>query len=173
MISFIRITEEAFSLYRDQILAIEEASFPSPWTQKAFLEETRNPVSHVWALKQGEHLLAYICFWMFAGEVHLLNVAVHPEWRRRGLGSMLLERMKAIASSEGVEKIWLEVRPSNLAARNFYQKAGFEEIGRRKRYYTDTGEDAIVMSVKSDRLSVQLKDFVSWATEANKLNSLG
>lgn len=145
MISLLKITEEAFLLYRDQIMAIEEASFPSPWTPEAFLQEIRNPVSYIWALKQYEQIAGYICFWMVAGEIHLLNIAIHPQWRRRGLGTKLLEKMKDIGSSGGVEKIWLEVRPSNLPARSLYLKAGFEEVAVRKRYYTDTGEDAIVM----------------------------
>ena len=148
MISLIKLSEEAFTLYRDQILAIEKASFPSPWGARAFLEEARNPVSHLWALRKGEHILGYICFWMFAGEVHLLNIAIHPQHRRQGLGTALLKKMKSFALSQAIEKIYLEVRPSNVAARRFYTKAGFQERGRRKRYYTDTGEDAIVMSLE-------------------------
>jgi len=150
MISLIRLNQEAFTLYRDQILAIEEASFPSPWTARAFLEETRNPVSHFWSLKEEEKILGYICFWMFAAEVHLLNIAVHPQHRRRGLGTSLLEKMQRFAMVHGVEKIYLEVRPSNKAARRFYLKAGFKEKGRRRRYYTDTGEDAIIMALDLD-----------------------
>ncbi|RLB75516.1 MAG: ribosomal-protein-alanine N-acetyltransferase [Deltaproteobacteria bacterium] len=172
MISFIKITEEAFPLYRDQIMAIEEVSFPSPWTARAFLEETRNPVSHLWALKRSEQILGYICFWMFAAEVHLLNLAVHPQWRRRGLGSRLLAKMKAVAYYGGVERIWLEVRPSNSAARKLYSKAGFREQGRRKRYYTDTGEDAIVMTLEMGAFSVPLAN-VCVDEEGGKLKSLG
>ena len=145
MISLIRITQEAFALYGDQILAIEEASFPSPWSARAFLEETRNPVSHFWALKRGERILAYICFWMYAGEIHLLNIAVDPAWRRKGLATALIEKMKRFALSQDVKKIYLEVRPSNAAARRLYKRAGFAETGIRRRYYTDTGEDAIIM----------------------------
>ena len=153
MISLIKINQEAFTLYRDQILAIEKASFPSPWTARAFLEETRNPVSHLWALKKEEKILGYICFWMFAGEIHLLNIAVHPQRRRQGLGTLLLEKMQGFATAHGAEKIYLEVRPSNEAARRFYLKAGFQEKGRRRRYYTDTGEDAIIMALDLDTRS--------------------
>ncbi len=145
MISLIRITQEAFTLYRDQILFIEQASFPSPWSAKAFMEETSNPVSHFWALKIGERILAYICFWMYAGEIHLLNIAVAPEWRRKGLATALIEKMKQFAQSQEVKKIYLEVRPSNSPARRLYQRAGFEEKAIRRLYYTDTGEDAIIM----------------------------
>ncbi|RLB19231.1 MAG: ribosomal-protein-alanine N-acetyltransferase [Deltaproteobacteria bacterium] len=147
MISLIKITAEAFSFYQDQILAIEQVSFPSPWSAEAFLEETRNPVSHLWAAKAGDHIVGYICFWMFAGEIHLLNIAVHPKWRRQGLGTLLIEKVKALGLSEGAEKVWLEVRPSNHAAQRLYAKAGFKVVGQRIKYYTDTGEDAIVMSL--------------------------
>ncbi len=151
MISLINITQEAFTLYHDQIMAIEEVSFPSPWKARAFLEETRNPVSHFWALKEGEQILGYICFWMYAGEVHLLNIAVHPERRRQGLGMVLVEKMKQFALSQNAQRIYLEVRPSNLAARRLYLRTRFEEKGRRKRYYTDTGEDAIIMAFECCR----------------------
>ena len=153
MISIIKISEDAFTLYCDQILAIEKASFQSPWSSRGFLEEIRNPVSYLWALKQDEQILGYICFWMFAGEAHLLNIAIHPDHRRQGLGTILLEKMKSFALAHGVEKVYLEVRPSNIAARKFYFKAGFQERGRRKRYYTDTGEDAILMIFEFTRRS--------------------
>ncbi|HEJ82941.1 MAG TPA: ribosomal-protein-alanine N-acetyltransferase, partial [Desulfobacteraceae bacterium] len=101
---------------------------------------------HFWVLTSNDALAGYICFWIFAGEVHLLNIAVHKACRQKGVGWRLLSKMFEVGISEGAETAWLEVRPSNLAAKSLYAKAGFLEVGRRLRYYTDTAEDAILMS---------------------------
>jgi ribosomal-protein-alanine N-acetyltransferase len=89
----------------------------------------------------------YICFWIFANEAHLMNIAVHPQRRKRGFGGCLLKKLIEVSLSEGATKAWLEVRPSNVSARAFYIKAGFTEISRRPRYYRETNEDAIIMSL--------------------------
>lgn len=140
-----RLTPKDFPGFREAILAIERASFPTPWTVRAFEEEVRNPVSHLWVSTQEQQLEGYICFWVVAGEVHLMNVAVRPEIRRVGVGSLLLSKMIEAGISEGARCVWLEVRPSNRPALALYEKAGFREVGRRRRYYMDTGEDAVIM----------------------------
>ena len=76
-----------------------------------------------------------------------MNVAVHREWRGKGIGYRLLSKMFEVSIFTGAQTAWLEVRPSNLAARSLYEKAGFKEVGRRPHYYDDTHEDAIIMSV--------------------------
>jgi ribosomal-protein-alanine N-acetyltransferase len=141
------VTRENFPRFQRDLLAIERSSFPSPWDVGSFSSEIDRAISHFWVLTIHDVLAGYICFWIFAGEVHLLNVAVKGACRRKGVGWQLLSKMFEVANSEGVETAWLEVRPSNLAARSLYRKAGFREVGRRLRYYTDTSEDAIIMSM--------------------------
>ena len=147
MISIIPITRDNFQIFQIDMLEIEKASFPSPWTANAFMEELDNPVSCMWALLADKKLSGYICFWMFAGEIHLMNIAISLGKRGKGLGSHLLARMLDYGRDKGVRSAWLEVRPSNRTARLLYEKAGFMETGRRKLYYKDTNEDAIVMTL--------------------------
>ncbi len=146
MISLVKITEKNFKLFQDDILEIEKASFPSPWDANGFWEEINNPVSHLRVLIE-DVLAGYICFWVFAGKIHLMNIAVHPDRRCKGLGRYLLCRMIEAGTSLGGKSACLEVRPSNLAAKALYEKARFKESGRMPRYYRDTNEDAIVMSL--------------------------
>lgn len=147
MSALLRITAQNLPSYLTDILNIERSSFPSPWGGEAFAQEVQNPVSRFWGILCDSGLAAYVCFWVAAGEIHLMNIAVHPGMRNRGLGRALMEKVVQTGAEEGVEKIWLEVRPSNRAARALYSGMGFTEVGRRHRYYTDTGEDAIVMAL--------------------------
>lgn len=147
MISLKIINKENFQYFIDDILDIEKSSFPSPWSLNAFREETNKLASHLWALIMNGEFAGYICFWVFAGEIHLMNIAVHPGRRGKGLGRYMLDRMIEAGISRGIQTAWLEVRPSNLTARRLYEKARFREAGRRPRYYNDTDEDAIVMSL--------------------------
>jgi len=147
MNTFLKITQKNFYTLKDDILLIEESSFLSPWSLHSFKEETKRVISHLWALKDRQTLAGYICFWLFGGEIHVMNIAVHPDKRGEGFGSHLLQKAISVGISKKIEKIWLEVRPSNYAARALYRKAGFLEIARRPRYYTDSNEDAIVMAL--------------------------
>ena len=136
-----------FLLFTDQILEIENSSFPVPWSARAFEEEITKSISNLWAIISEQRLLAYICFWMFDREIHILNFAVHPKKRNLGLGKLLLENIVKAGTAGGIEKIWLEVRPSNIPALSIYKKFGFNEAGRRKSYYSDSKEDAIIMAL--------------------------
>jgi ribosomal-protein-alanine N-acetyltransferase len=147
MSSYVRITTQNLLAHLTDILNIERISFPSPWGRESFEHEVRNPLSQFWGILSDSRLAAYICFWVTAGEIHLMNIAVHPEMRKRGLGRHLMDKLVQTGVEEGVRKIWLEVRPSNEAARALYLGMGFIEVGWRRRYYTDTGEDAIVMTL--------------------------
>jgi len=147
MIHLIDITKENYQNYLDEILEIENVSFPSPWSINAFKAELKNPNCHLWGLTEGKVLLGYICFWMFDSEIQVINIAVHPQNRRQSLGYYILTKTIEASLSKGIRHIWLEVRPSNLPAKRLYEKLGFIEVGRRPRYYTDTNEDAIVMSL--------------------------
>jgi ribosomal-protein-alanine N-acetyltransferase len=146
MTSLVSVTAENERFYLPQIHEIEKLSFPSPWSLNALKSEIENPISHLWVYEREKALSGYICFWMYDEEVQLLSLAVHPRDRRKRLGHYLLKKMIEMAVSRGVQHIWLEVRPSNLAGKRLYQKLGFEEIYRRPRYYSNT-EDAIVMAL--------------------------
>jgi [ribosomal protein S18]-alanine N-acetyltransferase len=147
MNSLVDITQANCDSYLDAIMEIERLSFPTPWSRNAFLQELKNPISHLWALLDGRTLSGYMCFWMFDSEIQLINVAIHPEKRGIGLGLFLMGKMIEAGVANGMHKIWLEVRTSNLPAQRLYDKLGFMTVGRRRLYYRDTNEDAIVMSL--------------------------
>jgi len=145
MICLAAVTRENFPRFQSDLLSIEKRSFTSPWDMNSFSREVELEISHFWVLTIDDVLAGYICFWIFANEIHLLNVAVHETCKRKGVGQRLLSKMVEVGNAEGAETAWLEVRPSNQAARSLYRKVGFREVGRRPRYYSDTGEDAIIM----------------------------
>jgi ribosomal-protein-alanine N-acetyltransferase len=147
MTSVIHVTRINYESYLEAILEIENASFPSPWSRNAFVQEFGNPVSHLWASVEDDVLVGYICFWMFDSEIQLINVAVQPEKREKGFGQDLLRKMIETGVAKGMHYVWLEVRTSNLPARRLYEKLGFAVVGRRSGYYRDTKEDAMVMSL--------------------------
>jgi SSU ribosomal protein S18P alanine acetyltransferase (EC 2.3.1.-) len=95
-------------------------------------------------------VVGYGGLWVVADEAHINTLAVHPEWRRRNIGERLLQALLDKASALHASSATLEVRVSNLAAQRLYQKFGFVEVGRRKRYYRD-GEDALLMTVTLER----------------------
>jgi ribosomal-protein-alanine N-acetyltransferase len=142
------VTRENFPRFQNDLLAIENSSFASPWDAGSFSSEIDRDISHFWVHTIDDVLAGYICFWIFAGEVHLLNIAVRMDCRRKGVARELLSKMFDVGKREGAETAWLEVRPSNLAAKSLYKKSGFREVGRRPRYYADTSEDAIIMSME-------------------------
>lgn len=147
MSSLVEVTAGNFPIFQLDILEIERNSFPSPWSLNSFSTEIDLSISHFWATLIDAVIEGYICFWIFANETHLMNLAVHPEWRGKGLGERLLCKMIEVGISEGAKRAWLEVRPSNLVARSLYEKAGFKKVGFRPRYYRETNEDAIIMSL--------------------------
>jgi len=130
----------------DQVLAIENASFASPWRREHFRYEIHdNRWAVNWVVRRGVQVLAYACVWELRGELKINNIAVHPPHRRAGLGRWLLRRVLAHAKAERCSVARLEVRTSNRAALELYQAHGFREVGRRKGYYQREGEDAILM----------------------------
>lgn len=132
----------------DEVLPIERASFTMPWSRGAFLYEMeQNQVARCFVLREAGRLVGYICLWEVADELHITNIAVHPDARRRGLGRMLVGRTLEDARDRALRLVVLEVRPSNTEARALYESFGFRVVGRRRGYYYDTGEDALVMEV--------------------------
>ena len=130
----------------DEILEIEKTSFPSPWTREAFLTELEErDSSHFLVAKSEGRVVGYAGFWLAFNEAHITNLAVHLECRRKKIGERLIRFLLKLAISKGAKRATLEVRPSNIAAQNLYQKFGFEIKGVQKGYYNDTGEDALIM----------------------------
>ena len=129
----------------DQVLAIEQRSFPSHWSRQHFLDELSSTHSFpLSAFDAAGRLVGFICPMLVLDEGHILDVAVDPAFRGHGLGRLLVERVLADCRAGGASFVSLEVRPSNEAAIALYRVMGFTECGRRKRYYQD-GEDAVLM----------------------------
>lgn len=130
----------------DEILKIERVSFPIPWSKETFLFEILlNELSvYVVALLNGS-VVGYGGMWLVMDEAHITNIAVHPDFRKQGIGQQILRELIRQATERNLNRMTLEVRPTNIAARKLYQKFGFVEKGIRKRYYQDNNEDAIIM----------------------------
>jgi len=129
------------------VVAIEADTFPVPWTLRNFLQEVEeNPFAcnRVVRTRSGG-IEAYACAWIVDGEVRINNLAVRAEARRKGYGKALLRHLMDVGRSLGCTRATLEVRPTNLPALSLYQKLGFKVVARRKGYYSDTHEDALVM----------------------------
>jgi ribosomal-protein-alanine N-acetyltransferase len=134
------------------VALIEELSFPTPWSLASFRYElVENPYASLYGLWVGEGMLvAFACVWVIDQECKINNFAVHPRWRGKGLGGRLLAALLTAARAQGCLEATLEVRPSNGAALRLYGAAGFRVVGRRRGYYSDTHEDALVMACPLD-----------------------
>lgn len=129
------------------VLEIENASFSTPWSRDSFLHELLENERAVYLVAkdaQGQ-VAGYVGMWVIFDEGHITNVAVHPRFRKRGIGSLLLTRLVEICRERDVKFLTLEVRRSNVAAQKLYQKQGFVHMGVRRRYYLDNNEDALIM----------------------------
>lgn len=130
----------------DRILEIEQLSFPTPWSKQAFLSELQqNSLAYYCVCVLDEKIIGYGGMWIVIDEAHITNVAIHPDYRGKKIGEAMMLHLIAQALIKGAFKMTLEVRPSNLSAQKLYRRMGFEAVGRRKGYYTDTKEDAIIM----------------------------
>jgi len=134
---------------------IEKLSYPSPWSLWCFLAEYANSRSTILIAgppsPEPWETWGFTIFWVVADEMHLLNLAVHPAHRRQGISRALLTTALEQARGQGAGVVWLEVRPSNQAALSLYQSFGFEEVGIRRNYYTDNGEDALIYAFSWDQ----------------------
>lgn len=129
----------------DRVLAIERAVFAAPWSRRSFEAELEGGASVPWVAERGGEVAAYLISWRVADELHIGNIAVAPALQRRGIGRELLAFCLAEASSRGIGYATLEVRVSNDRAIKLYEAFGFRPVAMRRSYYSDTGEDAIVM----------------------------
>ncbi|MBW2621592.1 MAG: ribosomal protein S18-alanine N-acetyltransferase [Deltaproteobacteria bacterium] len=130
----------------DQVMEIETTSYANPWTRGVVETELARSVTVSLVMKEAEEVIAYLIFWLLQEEIHILNLAVRPDRRERGLGRIFLEYMLDWSKKRGVRKAFLEVRVSNLAAQKLYESAGFIKVGSRENYYTAENEDALLMA---------------------------
>ncbi|HEY1519760.1 MAG TPA: ribosomal protein S18-alanine N-acetyltransferase [Solirubrobacteraceae bacterium] len=126
-----------------QVIAIERRAFPTPWSLAMFVLELSKPSGICVAAIEERRMVGYLICSRYADVWHLMNIAVDPPVRRRGIATALLEEM--IARAGGDASYTLEVRPSNVHAIALYERFGFRSAGTRRRYYQDTGEDALIM----------------------------
>lgn len=129
----------------DQLIAIERQSFSQPWSKEAYLQEFANPNCHFFGIFADETLLAYGGYWFILDEAHIANIAVNPDYRRVGMGELIMKYLITDCLSRGGKRMTLEVRRSNQPAISLYQKLGFVAAGYRPRYYTNNNEDALIM----------------------------
>lgn len=130
----------------DGVMVIETLSFKIPWSRSAFIDElTTNQMAVYVVAVSGREIIGYGGLWRILDEGHITNIAVHPEFRRCGAGSRIMDKLLEICQREGIKSLTLEVRKSNIPAQRLYENYGFKAEGIRKGYYSDTGEDALIM----------------------------
>lgn len=137
------------------LLVVEHLSQGAPWTRRVFEKEFDLEFSRTWVVEWHEDdapclIAAYLVFWLVHDELHVLNVVVHPEARRRGLAYALMSQLIRIGEREHAALVSLEVRVGNTAAQQLYRGLGFVPIGRRPNYYADNHEDADVLVLLLD-----------------------
>jgi len=130
----------------DDVMEIERASFTLPWSRWMFEREVSDKKhSQFLVARVKDEIAGYIGFWMIVDEVHIVTIAVRSDYRRKGIGSILMLEALNVSLRLGAEKATLEVRVTNLPAQDLYKKLGFIKVAIRKKFYSDTGEDAYVM----------------------------
>jgi [ribosomal protein S18]-alanine N-acetyltransferase len=134
----------------DGVLAIEHGAYRSPWTRQIFAEELEREWARLEVLRERDadgrsRVAGFINYWLVRDEVHLLNLAVDPERRRRGHGRRLMEHLLCFARRQKCRYVTLEVRRSNRAAIDLYKSLDFAPVGVRRNYYVEDQEDALVM----------------------------
>ncbi len=131
-----------------EVMQIERLSFTMPWSETLFYDElySRNSITRV--AEFNDIVIGYICVKHIADECHLLNLAVHPDYRSRGIATILLNEAIVKLRQYDCKFFYLDVRTSNHIARKMYEKFGFNMVGIRKSYYTNPVEDAVVMMME-------------------------
>lgn len=129
-----------------RVHGIEVEAFPTPWSEQAFVNElTQNHFAHYVVMEIGDRMIGYGGMWVIIDEAHVTNIAVISEFRGRKLGARLMAELGERAYQLGAKRMTLEVRVSNTIAQRLYARFGFEPVGLRPGYYSDNGEDAIIM----------------------------
>ncbi len=131
----------------DAVHAIERASFAAPWPENAYRSELEsNRLASYLVARADDEIVGYGGMWLMVDEAHITTFAIHPAWRRQGIGERLLLAFLDLATDRHAREATLEVRLSNLPARRLYEKYGFRPVGLRPRYYSDDHEDALIMT---------------------------
>lgn len=131
----------------DELMVIERTSYRFPWSTGFFLQELQVACARSIVAETEGRIIGYVLYWLLPGGVDIHNIAVHVDYRRRGLGRVLLEKVVAEARRQSASQVTLEVRKSNLVAQKLYESMGFVTTGIRKGYYSDDGEDALAMTL--------------------------
>ena len=132
------------------VAELDRISFSLPWPERSFrFELTENESSICWVAEVDGRIIGMLVMWVILDEAHIATIAVHPDYRRQGIGEYILREMLKAARDEGAVRATLEVRVGNVAAQEMYRKFGFETVGTRLRYYKDNNEDAILLTLPS------------------------
>jgi len=132
----------------DEVMVIERTSYRFPWSAGFFLQELQVACARSVLAECDGRIVGYVLYWILPGTVDVHNIAVHVDFRRRGIGRVLLDRVIVEARRQSASRVTLEVRRSNLTAQKLYDSVGFVNNGIRKGYYSDDGEDALAMSLE-------------------------
>jgi ribosomal-protein-alanine N-acetyltransferase len=132
----------------DEVMAIERTSFRFPWSAGFFLQELQVACARSILAEIDGRIVGYTLFWMLPGAVDIHNIAVHVDFRRRGIARLLLRQVVDQAKRQADLRVMLEVRRSNIQAQRLYESFGFVMTGVRKGYYSDDGEDAFAMTLE-------------------------
>lgn len=131
------------------VVDLDQKSFSLPWPERSFKFELKeNPASRCWVAELDGKVVGMIVVWLIVEEAHVATLAIHPDCRRQGIGERLLACALRRLIQEGARNSFLEVRESNFAAQEMYRKFGYEVTGRRRHYYRDNDEDAILMNLE-------------------------
>jgi ribosomal-protein-alanine N-acetyltransferase len=132
----------------DEVMAIERAAFPYPWSSRFFLQELQVQCARSILAEVAGRIVGYVLFWVLPEAIDIHNVAVHTGFRRHGIARLLLEQVIAEAEARSLPRVTLEVRKSNIPAQRLYESLGFVTTGIRRGYYSDDGEDALTMALE-------------------------
>lgn len=130
----------------DEVMRIEQKSFTLPWSRESYLGELKNNFATYLVCDYEGEVVGYGGIWVVFEEAHITNVAVDPDFRQFGMGTALMQELEQVARDKKANRILLEVRPSNQAALAMYSNLYYFPSGLRRGYYTDDGEDAIIMT---------------------------
>ena len=133
----------------DAIMGIERASFEHPWQRESMVAELHNEIARFLVCREPNRgrVVGFINYWLVADEVHLLNVATHPRWRRQGLARLMMDHCLDHGQRRDASVVTLEARRSNESAKQLYRGLGFRQVGVRKKYY-DNQEDALLFELR-------------------------
>lgn len=128
-----------------QVAELEKLCFSDPWSEKSVASELENELAHWLVAVEGDRVAGYVGSQTVCGETDMMNVAVHPDFRRQGIAEALVKGLVADLKEMGSRCLTLEVRASNIPAQKLYEKLGFAQVGKRPKYYRNPKEDALIL----------------------------